>query len=354
MWRLRTWRIRGAGYAFLVILLFVLLAAWNTGTNLLYILTGGVSSFLILSLAYCHLSMQRLRMHREAPRAVHRKAPFSVRCRVENPKWLLPAFSVRVERAGAPGKALGYVPALPARRAASLSVRMQLDQRGVHVIPPFEAVTRFPFGLSERRKRFTDRLELVVYPRVRPVRTAALEQLQSGHDYVRAAGGGGDEFYSLREYAPGDDLRMIAWRASARLGFWVVREMARDRSRQAVFVLDTRDPGDVTEFSERFEEAVELVAGLAVTLLHQHYQVAIITPRAHLEPGEGTAHERQILELLARVNPEPDPPSLEAAMRSVEAQRAMVLHVSPDPRRWGGRRERGAGRILDPREVVNA
>ena len=49
----------------------------------------------------------------------------------------------------------------------------------------------------------------------------------------------GTEFDSLREYVPGDDVRSIDWRASARAADVMVRTWRPERDRQVVLVLDT-------------------------------------------------------------------------------------------------------------------
>ncbi len=48
----------------------------------------------------------------------------------------------------------------------------------------------------------------------------------------------GREFESLREYQPGDELRNIAWPATARRGKLITREFTTERSQQAWIVLD--------------------------------------------------------------------------------------------------------------------
>jgi uncharacterized protein (DUF58 family) len=352
--RKNRWRLRWLGLAFIVILLPVLLAAWNTGTNLLYIIVGGLTSLIVLSTFLSDWTARRVTLERTAPDTVHRLSPFWVMVRLENRKWVLPIYSLRLNVLGKIRTLGGYLAALPARRAAVIHVKLEMNRRGVHRIPDFEIATRFPFGLSERVIRFQDDLEVVVYPRVHMLRSTSLEQLSTGRESTVMNNGEGDEFFSLREYVPGDDVRRISWRVSARVGKWVVRELARERARSVVFVLDTLDPGDLPEYEDRFEEAVELAASLAISMLRQRYSVGIITPSTHLEQGEGTAHERQVLEMLARVNPSRSQHGFDELVRSLEMQRMLVVYISADPRRWGTRHAPGSFRILDPREVVHA
>jgi len=355
------WRLRPAGWVLLIALVLVLLAAWNTGTNLLYIVVGGLCSFLLISFVLAGWSLLRVRASREAPDAVHRGEPFSVTLRLENRKTLVPAMSIRVEHRapvghnGAKGFG-GYIVKIPPRRAALVRLSERFDRRGVHPLPALDLVSAFPFGLFERRRRARDGHEVVVYPRVRAVRPGALQQLSGAGAAPTFVRGHGDEFFSLRDYIPGDDVRQVAWRVSAHRGALTVREFARQTSRSIVFVLDTHRRTDLEGFDDAFEDAVELVASLAVTFLNQQYTVSIVTPGRRLPEGEGNTHRRKALDMLARVEPADGVSEGGYGWFSpgAESGRASYVFVSPDPRDWGRVSHAGRTRVIDPREVVRA
>lgn len=360
-------RVRGnlrvMGWVFKLVVVLLLLSAWNSGINLLYIVLGGIVSFIALSAVLARWTMRGLVLNREAPAAVHRGEPFLVETRIENHKLLMPSISVRVESVAPPDSVLppaapsqGHVMKIPARRAAVLSVPLRFDKRGVYRLPPFDLASDFPFGLLEQRRRFEDPIEVVVYPRVQALRATALDRMPGSRAAARAPTGDGTEFFALREYMPGDEIRRIAWRISARLGVWMVREMTLDNARFVIFALDTRRVRDRDDFEERFEEVIELVASLAVTLLKRQYSVAVVTPAASVERGEGAAQERKVLEMLARLAPVSleEYPDFQHVLRQLELEPARLVCVSPDPRLWG--RPSGVHdlRVLDPREVIHA
>ena len=69
----------------------------------------------------------------------------------------------------------------------------------------------------------------------------------------------GLEFYGMRDYQPGDDLRRIVWRASARMGKLMVREAEQGITDHITIILDT-DRGHHSrdgEYSESFETACQ-------------------------------------------------------------------------------------------------
>ena len=352
--RTRT-RICAIGWVFAISFVLLLLAAWNTGANLLYVVTGGTGSFIIVSFLLTGRGLRHLHVSREGPDAVHRSEKFAVTVRIENRNWLLPVFSLRIERAVAPRQSAAYVLRVPARRAVVLRTTEVFEKRGVHSLPEIVLVSAFPFGLFECRRHVPDTGEVVVYPRVISVRANLLEQLPGSCPMPTIVRGDGDDFFSLRDYVPGDDVRHMAWRASARKGTLLVKEMARETSRYIVFVVDTGPRRHVDQFEDRFEEVIEMVASLAITLLARQYTVSIVTPTYGLVGGEGKTQERRVLETLARVMPdEATQPGFVWFSPGEESGRASYVFASPDPNEWGHRGPRMGTRILDPREAVRA
>jgi uncharacterized protein (DUF58 family) len=246
----------------------------------------------------------------------------------------------------------GFVPQVKPGGLSVARVTERFAQRGVYPLPSFRLVTSFPFGLLETAASYDDRREIVVYPRVHAVRAAPVTRAASYHARPPARRGEGDEFFSLREYVPGDEVRHIAWKASARASKLLVKELELQTERSVLISFDTRQaPGD-DDTGERFEEAVELVASLAVSMLNSEYEVAVATPETLVPMGKGQAHSTNVLEMLARAQP------LALGMhgpegRAADATAALALYVSARPRNWGAALPGGA-RFLDPREVIHA
>jgi len=339
---------------FVVMTLVVLLAAWNSGMNLLYLLVAGLFTFVVLSVFFSSRNLRGLTVVCEAPTAVHRGESVGIIVRVENHKPVLPAISLHIELAEAPGRSVGYLVKLPARRAGVVRISALFPKRGVFPPPPVDLVTTFPFGLIETRLRIHEGGDVVVYPRVRAVRPAALDAARGSGDVPRLTRGMGDEFFGLRGYVPGDDLRHIAWRISARKDELVVKDMAHETSRYVLFVFDARARLGMPDFEERFEEAIELVASLGTTLLQRQFRVGLLTAGLHLPEDEGKAQATRLLDALARLEPEPetmlDPFSRVALIE--ETHRVIHIYVSPDPAQWGTRI--GAAHVMRPAEVVHA
>jgi hypothetical protein len=98
---------------------------------------------------------------------------------------------------------------------------------------------------------------------------------------------GNDDDLTTREYRPGDALRRVHWRASARHGELMVRQEEHRSHPDARILIDTRqggypdaepDQGDTwspTAFSERFEWVVRMTASLGTHLEASGFRVSI-------------------------------------------------------------------------------
>ena len=349
-------RLERGGLIFVIAVVAALLAAWNSGTSLYYLVFGGMLSILMVSYFLSRASVSRLTVKREAPHAVHRGQAFGIVVTVTNNRSFVPGISLRVESGETPRTTAGVFVSIPPRRTAQLRLTHCFEKRGVYQLPPIVLATSFPFGMIAARKAFPEAPEVVVYPRVHSARTTVVEQMGGIGEMPKVFRGLGDEFFSLRPYVPGDDPRQIAWRVSARSQTLLVKELEQQFTRHVIFVLDTRVAGHMEDFGERFEEAIELTASLAITLLNRQYMVAIVTATETLQEGDGKAQSLKVLDFLARVNPadgdQPEPYS--RAVSLAHARHTCFLMVSPDPSEWGKTYAGGAARVLDPREVIHA
>jgi uncharacterized protein (DUF58 family) len=135
---------------------------------------------------------------------------------------------------------------------------------------------------------------------IRPLRTRAY----AGCIPARQ-GGGGIAFYGVREYQPGDPLRWINWRVSARHRHQIfTNEFEQERVADVGLILDARQRSDIRGPGDRlFEHAVAATASLALTFLNDGNRVGLLVYGGLLNwtfPGYGKLQRKRILEALAR------------------------------------------------------
>ncbi|HEY4014346.1 MAG TPA: DUF58 domain-containing protein [Polyangiaceae bacterium] len=119
-----------------------------------------------------------------------------------------------------------------------------------------------------------------------------------------AAAGEGEELRELRDHAPGDAFRRIAWRASARRGKLLVREMERDDLEVLWLVVDASvellagPPGQAP-----LDRVLDQVADRATRCLRRGCRVGLVVTssrlRAWVPPGQGAAQAVAIASALA-------------------------------------------------------
>lgn len=150
--------------------------------------------------------------------------------------------------------------------------------RAVIPVGPASTVRGDPVGLLRRERRWTETIDLFVHPRI-----ALLDRLGAG--FLRDLEGQTTQdlspsdvaFHTLREYVPGDDLRHIHWKTTARIGTLMVRQFV-DTRRSLLAVLLGTDPAGYRS-DEEFELAVSMAASIGVRALRDEQTVRYITGR---------------------------------------------------------------------------
>lgn len=187
-----------------------------------------------------------------------------------------------------------------------------------------------PIGLARDRSALPDRELALVYPRFAPLETALRQrELEAAQAAPRA--GAGTELFGVREYRPGDSLRRIHWRLSARRGELIVREYEPPGLRTVLLLLDP-EPGAAADLLAR------LAASEAWECLEAGGRVVAWAPGL-----EATGAERSIwpvLDWLARYPDLPEaehdvPPSPAEAVAMTSAPGERALEALDEWRRRG-------------------
>jgi uncharacterized protein (DUF58 family) len=123
----------------------------------------------------------------------------------------------------------------------TLKLRLRCERWGAYVLGGVRLRAHDRFGVFVHERRDEPRLPLKVYPHAETLRALLRPQetqVFAGNQVARARGEG-IEFADLRPFAPGDRLRRINWRASARRGTLWVNEAHPERNADIVLFLDT-------------------------------------------------------------------------------------------------------------------
>lgn len=205
--------------------------------------------------------------------------------------------------------------------------------RGRYRIGPLELLFTDPFGCVQRREAVPGHADLVVYPSYETVSTLPGGAQRLGVVRRSPMLGQGDEFYALRGYQDGDDLRKVHWPSSAKLGHMVIRQEELLAEPRLLVVLDTcatKHRGRGPEAS--IEAAISAAASVGSLALHRRMRVDVVTPEGTLIRTR-RPNEEELLEALAFLEPS-DRRDLVPALTGIDPRRsgraALVVVISPE------------------------
>lgn len=185
-----------------------------------------------------------------------------------------------------------------ADRPARLRYPLPTDRRGVLTVGPLLVGRRDPLGLCASQRRLADPVQVLVRPRWWRLAGIPLGTVPSLDGLLDRAQHGSIAFHALREYRPGDELRRVHWRTSARLGTLMVREHLDTALPRLTVLLDDRAES-YRDDPEAFEEALEAAASVLVAADRDRLRVTL---RTACQPDQAQTVDAG-LDLLAQAAP---------------------------------------------------
>lgn len=216
------------------------------------------------------------------------------------------------------------LPMHPIARGAAAGARIDLRVSG-------------PWGFVWRQGRLDVPWQATVFPNLRNAGLRALpgqiqRRREAGLRAVRRLGEG-RVFESLREWVPGDETRIIDWKASAKRGKTMARQYEDERRQHVLILLDAgRMLTAETEGVSRLDAAVDAALHLATSVVEHGDNVGLLvfagTVERFLAPARGKRALRAVLEALATVEGrlvEPDYPAAFAHVAMHNRKRALTV-----------------------------
>lgn len=184
-------------------------------------------------------------------------------------------------------------------------------RRGLYVLGPVRMQACDALGFFRRELLVDEFSELVIYPQAVDLQqTDLLGEGTLAHVGLetKPRTGVSEEFQGIREYRPGDSLRIVHWRTSARHGNLMVKEFEEEITTEVAFFLDLgrmglAGIGDQTSV----EYGIKCCASLAKRAVERGHQVALYSVGQNVDrlpAGSGTQHLLALLDRLAFMKPE--------------------------------------------------
>jgi len=141
------------------------------------------------------------------------------------------------------------------------------------------------------------------------IRTKRLVNDLFSGEYHSTFKGQGMEFEEVRQYQPGDDIRLIDWNVTARTGYPYVKKYREERELSVVLLVDASSSGQFgTRDRFKSDTAAELCALLAFSAIKNNDKVGLIIFTDRIEkfvpPQKGRGHVLRIIREVLYFQPE--------------------------------------------------
>lgn len=269
----------------------------------LYVVGVALLAAVAISVMMVRLRPLRMRITRRVtPRRVHAGEQARVELIATNrARMRTPLLSLRDPVSSTQGAQLQLAP-MASGRTTRAAYRLPTRKRGLVTVGPLRLTRSDVLGLASRTVDAAAATTVIVLPGWFRVAVPGLGNDQGPlgqHLRMRALGRDGEEFRTLRDYVPGDALRSINWRASARSENFKVRENETASMRHLAVVLDQTG---ALHSADSFERSISSAASVVLSASEAGRDVRFATSVGHdLSPS--TTGMEALLEHLALARP---------------------------------------------------
>lgn len=287
------------GKRFLLATLLIAVAAANTGNNLIYLILAMMLSILVISIAVLNLNLRGSALGFSIAQPVFAKSRTGFSVSLSNRKKFIPSYSIHVTfPEGIEGECI--IPRISPSSRASVDIAGIFKKRGIYRYGDFSVSSSFPFILFAKNIKAHIGGEVIVYPEIKEIDELMPEITGSDYDQYVTRHGPGDEFLMIRDFRYGDSMRRIQWKASAKAGKLMVKDMGMDEPRLITIILDNIKPLN----KESFEKAVSFAASVAYKFIRMGFFVRLLTCKKLIPFGSGQEQLFKILDVLALIDEE--------------------------------------------------
>jgi len=148
--------------------------------------------------------------------------------------------------------------------------------------------------------------------------------------------GQGIEFSEIRDYRPGDDIRAIDWKVTARFNHPYIKEFIEERDLQIYFVIDLSESGSFGTNVSKKQKSLEIIASLMFAALRNNdrFGVFLITNRVErfIPARKGRKHLLQVLNSIVSFTPDSPKTDLQNSLVQISKiiKRKSILFIVSD------------------------
>ncbi len=257
-------RVTAAGWGVVACGIALIAVGRLFGSPELFVLGGGAFALCVLAVMWTGLGGLRLTVRRQAtPTVLRAGTPAQVELSLTNRnRWRTPIISLHDRVGDGPGASLMLAP-IGGRQTRSIFYQLPTSRRGRLGIGPLQLASGDPLGITASRVEGAGKIDVTIHPTIVPLvsphASSGMDPRtpeQSRHTVATS----GDEFFTLRPYEVGDELRRIHWPSSARSTELMVRQPEQERTGWITIILDINPASYRNE--DEFERAVTAAASI--------------------------------------------------------------------------------------------
>ena len=152
-------------------------------------------------------------------------------------------------------------------------------------------------------------IELMQKIRAIQIKTSHMVTELMAGEYVSAFKGRGMEFNAVREYTPGDDVRLIDWNVTARMDQPFIKEYIEERELNVMLMVDVSSSGEFGSTGKfKNEISAEVASILAFAAIRNNDKIGLIVfsnkVEHYIPPKKGKAHVWNIIRTILNYQPE--------------------------------------------------
>jgi len=188
-----------------------------------------------------------------------------------------------------------------------LSYKISCSITGNFEVGPTRLRYRDALNLFSKESEIEEKMEIRVLPRTEDMAKIDIDPSYTKHwlGEVRSKSVGvGSEFFAIREYQSGDEIRDINWKATARYFEPLTNEYEGEKSGDVILIVDGYEEGIVgTMENNTMRASISVAASLAEILLSARHKVGLIVSGEYMNwvyPGTGKNHYHKIMSNLTK------------------------------------------------------
>jgi uncharacterized protein (DUF58 family) len=254
------------------------------------LIVAALLSFMGISGFFGKSNLSGIAVEVEFPPEIYANTGFPLKVTLRNKRRILPVFLMKLRL----GESTLFFPFVEQRSASTQYITSTFSRRGAHRIENVYVSSVFPFSFFTRYRILNNVFSFIVFPELRKCdlfSTYERERRLKGEEITDKIGYESD-MISIREYAHGDPLKYINWKATAKTGRLKTKELSSPAHQPIVIDFDK-------VAIKETEEKLSCIAYSLVQTIKRNTPVGLRVNGRFYGPGHSQFHKIGMLKELA-------------------------------------------------------